>query len=59
MEDYIITNQFDLLTEEFLNQKNEFLKIEKGYDEIYNIYKNENKIEFDDIIEDIWLNLSK
>lgn len=59
MEDYIITNQFDLLTEEFLNHKNEFLKIEKGYDEIYNIYKNENKIEFDDIIEDIWLNLSK
>ena len=45
MEDYIITNQFDLLTEEFLNHKNEFLKIEKGYDEIYNIYKNENKNE--------------
>ena len=60
IEEYIITNHFDLLNEE-LETKNEFLNnIEKESDNNNDIIRNYYKIEYDEIIDDdIWLNLAK
>ena len=56
IDDYILTNHFDLLTEE-LESKNELYNIER--EENNDIFKNYYKIEYDEILDDIWLNLVK
>jgi len=53
-DEYINTNQFDLLTE--VSARGNNLMNSKDNNELF---ENYNKIEYDDILEDCWMNMSK
>lgn len=53
-DEYINTNQFDLLTE--VSARGNNMMNSKDNNELF---ENYNKIEYDDILEDCWMNMSK